>query len=117
MDVPSVFVMSMASKKMSNRSRKVLLGASNDTLEVARAKKVVPPAKVPYSAISAVLTVLYHSVDEIAVFGQSGPLFFARLTLKVSSEASSRTFLDRLDINFDAIDMANTLGTSIPRHG
>ena len=40
MDVPSVFIMSMASEKMSNRSKKVLLGASDDTLKVGRSKKI-----------------------------------------------------------------------------
>ena len=41
----------------------------------------------------------------------AGPLFFAGLTPKVSSEAPSRTFFDRLDIKSDAIDLINTLVT------
>ena len=49
-------------------------------------------------------------------FGRPDHLFLARPTPKVPSEALSRTFFDRLDIKFDAIDMINTLGTSIPRH-
>ena len=35
-----VFFRSMASEKMSNRSKKVLLSASDDTLEVRRSKKI-----------------------------------------------------------------------------
>ena len=42
MDVPSVFIRSMASKKLSNRSKKVALGAANNTLEVERDPRRLP---------------------------------------------------------------------------
>ena len=44
MDVPRVFIRSMASDFMSNRSKKVLLGASDDTFGVRPAKKSGPAA-------------------------------------------------------------------------
>ena len=40
--MPRVFIRSIASKKMSNRSKKVALGASDDTLEVGRDRRRLP---------------------------------------------------------------------------
>ena len=45
-DAPGVFVRSMGSGKMSNRSKKVVTSASNDTFEVGRAQKSGAAAKV-----------------------------------------------------------------------
>ena len=57
---------------------------------------------------------IYEIVLIFTDFGRSRwPLRASR----VSYEAPSATFFDWLDIFFDAIDLINTLGTSIPRHG
>ena len=46
-----------------------------------------------------------------ACFGKTAvPILLTRLPSRVSSEAPSTTFFDRLDIFSDAIDIINTLG-------
>ena len=49
-------------------------------------------------------------------FGRPDHLFLAHPTSKVSSEASSGTFFDRLDIKSNGFGMTNTLVTFIRRH-
>ena len=52
----------------------------------------------------------------LLIFTRFLSILWSLPTSRVSFEAPSATFFDRLDIFFDAIDLINTLGTSIPRH-
>ena len=129
-NVTSVFIMSMALKFMSNRSKKVPLGASDDTFEVGTCKyKWWKSMKISENQWKSVkingnhwksMEIIENQWKSMKIngnqFGRPDHLFLARPTPKVPSEALSRTFFDRLDIFSDAIDMINTLDTSIPRH-
>ena len=118
-DAPSVFFMSMASEKCPTDRKKSYWALQAMVLKSGVRKKWSGLPKYLTLPLGAVLCQpgQYHlrSKGESCIL-VAAPLFWTRPTSEASPEALSRTFFDRLDIKFDAIDMINTLGTSIPRH-
>ena len=87
MDVPSVFIMSLASKFMSNRSKKVLLSASGDTLKVRPAQESGPACQSVLLVENGIIYYVnpYSNRVEMCTFlrkGAAGPLFFCRSDFK-----------------------------------
>ena len=118
--VLSVFVRSVASKKMSNRSRNDHLGAPNDAVEVATCQqKVVPPQtdhEEEYFRFRRALGMAGHPQ---ASWSRRGGGTGFRLTFQLRESRSERV-LNRFFIGWtfiDATDLTNTLSTIVLRIG